>query len=125
MLNNVSATATRTTEEVFESHREAIETLDFEKLAADYAEDAILVTIDGSFVGREAILTGFFQTILAQFPDVKIKFEKTSINDDICLLQWSAAASAMRVPRGTAVFIIRDGLIWRQGEWFEMVPNEA
>ena len=36
----------RTTQEVFDSHQQAIETLDFEKLAADYAEDAILLTLD-------------------------------------------------------------------------------
>jgi len=116
---------TRTTQEVFNSHREAIETLDFEKLAGDYAEDAIMVTLDGSFVGREAILSGFFQTIMAQFPDAKISFDKTAIEGDVCLLQWSAEASAMTIPVGTAVFIIQGGLIRRQGEWFQMVPKEG
>ena len=116
---------TRSTQEVFNSHKEAIETLDFEKLAADYAEDAIFVTLDGSFKGREAIMTGFFQTIMAQFPDVKINFDKVAIEGDVCLLQWSAEASAMTVPVGTAVFIIENGLIQRQGEWFEMVLKEG
>ena len=119
----ISTEKTRTTQEVFNSHQEAIETLDFEKLAGDYAEDAILVTIDGSFVGQEAILTGFFQTSLAQFPDMKFKFEKTSFKGDICLLQFSAEASAATIPVGTAVFIIQDGLIRRQGEWFQIVPR--
>jgi uncharacterized protein (TIGR02246 family) len=116
---------TRTTQEVFDSHREAIETLDFEKLAADYAEDAVFVTLDGSFMGREEILTGFFQTILAQFPDVKIVFEKVAIEGDVCLLQWSAEASAVSIPAGIGVFIIQDGLIQRQAEWFQMVPKEG
>ncbi len=116
---------TRSTQEVFDSHREAIETLDFEKLAADYAEDAVLVTLDGSFKGREAILTGFFQTMMAQFPDMKINFEKTAYEGDVCLLQWSAEASAITVPVGTAVFIIQDGLIRRQGEWFEIVVRDS
>ena len=31
----------RTTEEVFASHRETLEQLDFDKLAGDYAEDAV------------------------------------------------------------------------------------
>ena len=70
---------TRTTQEVFDSHREAIETLDFEKLAGDYAEDAVMVTLDGSFVGRDEILTGFFQAILDQFQDMQINFEKTAV----------------------------------------------
>ena len=115
----------RTTEEVFQSHREAVETLNLEQLAGDYAEDAILLTIDGAFTGREAIMTGFFQAILAQFPDMKINFEKVAYEDDVCLLQWSAEASAMKVPRGTAVFLVQDGLIRRQGEWFEIVPKEG
>ena len=116
---------TRPTQEVFDSHREAIETSNFEKLAADYAEDAILVTMDGSFIGRDAILNGFFKTIFGQYPDAKINFEKTVVEDDVCLLQWSVEASNATIPRGTAVFIIRDGLIQRQGEWFEVLPTEG
>jgi ketosteroid isomerase-like protein len=116
---------TRSTHEVFDSHKEAIEKLDFVKLAADYAEDAILVTLDGSLVGKEAILNGFFKTILSQYPDIKVAFEKTAIEGDVCLLQWSAEASNATIPRGVAVFIIKDGLIQRQGEWFEIVPKEG
>lgn len=112
---------TRTTEEVFNSHREAIETVDFEKLAADYAEDAVMVTLDGSFIGREAIMSGFFQQIAAQFPDIKINFEKVAIEGDVCLLNWTADASAMSMPAGVGVLFIKDGLIQRQAEWFEMV----
>jgi len=116
---------TRSTQEVFNSHRVAIETLDFEKLAADYAEDAVMVTLDGSFIGREAIMTGFFQTMMAQFPDAKINFDKIAIEGDVCLLQWSAEASAMTIPVGTGVLFIEDGLIRRQAEWFEMVLKDG
>ncbi|HSG17224.1 MAG TPA: nuclear transport factor 2 family protein [Anaerolineae bacterium] len=116
---------TRSTEEVFNSHREAVETLDLEKLIGDYAEDAILVTLDGAYIGREEIMTGFFQTILAQFPDVKISFDKVAFEDNVCLLQWSAEASAAMFPVATTVFIIENGLIQRQGEWFQMVPKEG
>ena len=94
-----------------------------QKLAGDYAEDALLVTLDGSFKGREAILTGFFQNTMGQAPDIKIHFEKVVFEDDLCLLQWSADSSMGTIPRGTAAFIIRDGLIQRQAEWFEIVPK--
>ncbi len=116
---------TRSTEEVFNSHREAIETANFEQLAADYAEDAVLLTLDAAYHGREAIMKDFFQSVMAQLPDVKIKFEKTAFDGDTCLLQWSADASAAKIPRGTAVFIIKDGLIRRQGEWYEMEMKEV
>ena len=116
---------TRTTQEVFDSHREAIETVNLEKLAADYAEDAFMVTLDGSFIGREAILSDFFQAWLSQFPDTKINYDKIAIEGDVCLLQWSADASKMTIPIGLGVFFVQDGLIKRQAEWFQMVPKEA
>ena len=62
---------------------------------------------------------------MAQFPDVKISFDKTVFSGDMCMLQWSAESSAMSNPVGTAVFIIQDGFIQRQGEWFEMVFKEV
>ena len=114
----------RTTEEVFNSHREAIETLNIDMLMADYAEDALFVTENGSFVGREAILTGFFQAMLAQFPDMKINFGKITIEEDLCLIQWTADASAVVIPAGIGVLHIVDGMIQRQVEWFQMVPKE-
>jgi ketosteroid isomerase-like protein len=116
---------TRTTQEVFDSHREAIEHLDFEQLGGDYAEDALMVTPDGTFEGREAIMTGFFQAWLAKFPDTKISFDKVTMGGEICLLEWSADASAMRIPVGVGVLFIQDGMIQRQAEWFQMAPKEA
>lgn len=116
---------TRTAQEVFDSHREAIETLDLEKLAADYAEDAVLITQDGYFEGREAILKEFFQATMAQFPDLKINYDMIAIEADVCLLQWSAEASNVTIPVGIGVLFIQDGLIKRQAEWFQMVPKEA
>lgn len=111
---------TRTTEEVFSSHREAIETLNIDMLMADYAEDCLFVTPDGSFIGRDAILAGFFQAFLAQFPDAKINFEKVTIEGDICLVEWTAEASAMTIPVGLGVLFIQDGFIQRQVEWYQM-----
>jgi len=115
----------RSTREVFDSHEEALLTGNFEQLAGDYAEDAVLVTIDGSFVGRDTIMKDFYQTILSQFPDVKISFEKVNVEGNICLLQWSAEASTASFPRGVGMFLIQDGLIQRQGEWFEIIPKQG
>lgn len=115
---------TRTTQEVFDSHREAIETANLEQLAADYAEDAVMVTLDGALKGREAIMQDFFGAWLGQFPDTKIHFDKVMVEGEICLLQWSAEASQMTVPVGLGVFFIEDGFIRRQVEWFQMALNE-
>ena len=114
----------RSTREVFDSHQEAIETGNFEQLAGDYAEDAVLVTIDGSFIGKDVILKDFFQATLSQFPDIRFDFEKIIVEGDVCLLKWSADASNASA-HGVATFIIQDGLIQRQGEWFEIIPKEG
>ena len=96
---------------------------DLEKLAADYAEDALMITLDGSFHGREAILRDFFQAFVAQFPDTKITYKRIAIEDDLCLLEWSAEASGMTIPVGIGALVIKEGLIQRQFEWFQLVPK--
>ncbi len=116
---------TRTTQEVFDSHREAIETLNFEMLMADYDDEAILVTLNGSFLGKEAIQRGFFEYMFSQFKNPKITFENIAVEDDIVLIQWSAEAVEATIPYGVGVLIIQDGLIQRQGEWFHIVPKEG
>jgi ketosteroid isomerase-like protein len=114
----------RTTQQVFDAHREAFEPINLEKLMADYADDAILLTLDDAFVGKEAI-QGFFENIFESFPNLKVSFEKTAVEGDIFLLQWSGESDVATFPHGTAAFIIRDGKIQRQAEWFIVVPKEA
>ena len=114
---------TRSTQEVFDSHREAIENLDMEQLAGDYAEDACMVTLDGTFMGRESIMKDFFGS-WGQFPDMKIHFDKVVCEGEICLLQWSAEASNMTVPVGLGILFVEDGLIQRQVEWFQVATKE-
>ena len=115
----------RSTQEVLDSHMEAIETLNIEMLMADYAEDAVLVTPTGAIIGRDAILTDFFQASLSQFPGMTFTYENVVCEDDTCLLQWSGKASNADVPVGIGVLFIQDGLIQRQVEWFEIVPKEG
>ena len=110
---------TRSIQQVFDSHQQAFETNNFEQLIGDYADDAVLLTIDGAFVGKEAI-AGFFQNAFTQFPNLKINFEQTAVEGDLFLLQWSADSSAMRMPVGVGVLHIKDGFIQRQAEWFQM-----
>ena len=114
---------TRSTQEVFASHKEAIENGDIEKLAADYAEDASLLTLDGAFRGREAIMRDFFGAWLSKSPDFKISFDKVVFEGETCLLQWSSKTPGMTIPVGLGIFFIEDGLIKRQAEWFQVVPG--
>ncbi len=91
---------------------------------ADYADDAILLTLDGAFVGKEAV-QGFFMNALQTFPNFKVSFDMTAVEGDLFLLQWSGDSDVATFPQGVATFIIRDGLIQRQTEWMVVVPKEA
>ena len=114
----------RSTQEVFDHHKSAFEPINLEALMADYADDAILLSLDGEFVGKEAI-RGFFENAFATFPNLTISFEKTAVVDDTFLLQWSGEADNATIPHGVATFNIRDGMIQRQTEWMVIVPREV
>ena len=61
----------RSTEQVLNDHLRAISTGDFPALMADYADDAVLMTMDGANVGKEAIGAYFINGLSAsaQFQD--------------------------------------------------------
>jgi hypothetical protein len=112
----------RTTQQVFDSHIEAIDSGNFDMLLEDYADDAVLLTFDGAFVDKEAV-TSFFQNSASQFPNFRLSIDKTAINDDTVLAEWSAM-SDVGTGRGVDTFIIQDGKIQRQTVWMEVFPNE-
>jgi len=114
----------RSTQEVFDHHRSAFNPPNLEKLMEDYADDAILLTLDGEFVGKGAI-RGFFGNAFESFPNFKVSFEKTAVVDDTFLLQWSGESDNATFPHGVATFNIQDGMIQRQTEWFVVVPKEG
>jgi predicted SnoaL-like aldol condensation-catalyzing enzyme len=112
---------TRTTQEVFDAHMVAIDTGDFEKLIADYADDAVMLTFDGASVGKKGI-AGFFQNTFSQFPNLRLSVERTAVEGDMVLLEWSAV-SDVGTGRGMDTFVIRDGEIQRQTVWMEVFPK--
>ena len=114
----------RSTQEVYDHHQSAFNPLNLEKLMEDYADDAILLTLDDEFVGKEAI-RGFFENAFEAFPNLTISFEKTSVVGDTFLEQWSGESDNATFPHGVATFNIQNGMIQQQTEWFVTVPKEG
>ena len=114
----------RSTQEVYDHHQSAFNPPNLKKLMEDYADDAILLTLEDEFVGKEAI-RGFFEGAFEAFPNLTISFEKTSVVGDTFLEQWSGEADNGTIPRGVATFNIQDGMIQRQTEWMVMTPKEG
>ena len=114
----------RTTQEVFDNHQAAFESGDMARLMADYADDAVMLLLDGVGVGKEAI-QAIFESLFKGFPGLKVSFDKTAVEGDLFLLQYSGDSDVATIPHGAATFIIQDDKIQRQTEWFVVVPKEA
>ena len=111
----------RSTEEVFAHHRKAIETGDFPGLIADYSEDAVIITADGVATGKDEI-TGFFGQAFGQYPNLQVSFDQLVVAGDSALLLWSGDSDTATITQGVATFLIQDGYIQRQTEWWVAEP---
>jgi ketosteroid isomerase-like protein len=82
---------TRTPEEVFAHHAEALGAGDLDEIVADYADDAVFITSRGVLRGKEGVRSGFTQ-LLSDLPNASWAL-KTHADD------------------GVDTFVFRDGLI--------------
>jgi ketosteroid isomerase-like protein len=112
---------TRTPQDCFSNHGEALNAGDLPRLLEDYTEDAVLMTHDGVFEGRDAI-GDFFSAALSALPDVKFTFGSATFAGDALLLRWSASSPQGRIDDAVDTFVFSDGMIRLQTASFSVVP---
>ena len=101
---------TRTPQDCFSSHSDALNAGDLPRILEDYTEDAVLITQDGVFEGREAI-GGFMSAALSALPGVTFTFGTATFTSDALLLRWTASSSQGRIDDGVDTFVFADGMI--------------
>jgi len=101
---------TRTPEEVFAHHAQALGAGDLDEIVADYADDAVFITPAGVKRGKDGVRVGFTE-LLADVPNAKWDLPTQIYEGDILFLEWSADSAATRVEDGIDTFVFRDGLI--------------
>jgi ketosteroid isomerase-like protein len=101
---------TRTPQEVFQHHAEALGAGDLAEIVADYADDAVFITPAGVLRGKEGIRAAFTQ-LLADVPNAAWTLVTQIYEGDVLFLEWAADAEKARVDDGIDTFIFRDGLI--------------
>jgi uncharacterized protein (TIGR02246 family) len=101
---------TRTPEEVFSHHAQALGAGDLDEIVADYADDAVFISPGGVKRGKDGIREAFTQ-LLADVPDAAWSLKTQIYEDDVLFLEWAADAGATKVDDGIDTFIFRDGLI--------------
>ena len=113
---------TRTTEQVYEHHINALLGGDMVALLADYADDAVLLTMEGASVGKDAI-QGFFVNALSAMPNGKLSMTGHMVHGDYVLTTWTGDSDVATVPYGVDTFLIRDDKIRLQTVWFTVAPK--
>jgi hypothetical protein len=114
---------TRTPEEVFQHHAQALGAGDLDEIVADYADDAVVITPAGVRRGKDGIRAAFTQ-LLADVPNAAWDLKTQIYEDDVLFLEWAADAAATFIEDGIDTFIFRDGLIRVQTlrYWFLHTP---
>lgn len=104
---------TRTPQEIFQHHAEALGAGDLDGIVADYADNAAFITPAGVQRGKEGVRAAFRQ-LLEEIPNAKWDLKTQIFEGDVFFLEWAADAGATFVNDGVDTFIFRDGLIQTQ-----------
>jgi ketosteroid isomerase-like protein len=112
----------RSTEQVFQDHMSALLNGDFPALMADYADDAVLMTMDGANVDKAGV-QGYFVNALSALPNFRLTLTGHIVHGDFVLVTWTATSDVATIPHGVDTFVIRDDKIRLQTVWLTAVPK--
>lgn len=113
---------TRTTQEVFDHHVQALIARNLDEVVADYAENAFIITPEGVTRGRPAI-RGLFANLLEALPNAQFAAKTLIIEGEVLFLEWTADSARNKVNDGVDTFLIRNGQIQAQTVKFTLTPK--
>jgi ketosteroid isomerase-like protein len=111
---------TRTPEEVFAHHGQALGAEDLEQIVADYTDDAILIAHKTVYRGKDGVRQVFTQ-LLADVPQAAWELD-TVFEGDVLYLEWKATGGGRKVRDGIDTFIFQDGMIRVQTIAYSLEP---
>lgn len=97
---------------VVRDHLAAVHSGDPEAMAADYADDAVLVR-EVSYRGRDAI-AGYFTTVPERLGDGRVRFAEPRLEGALVAVAWTLVGGPGDGTSGTDRFEVADGMIVRQ-----------
>lgn len=104
---------TRTPEEVFAHHAQALGAGDLDEIVADYADDAVVITPAGTMRGKDGVRAAFTQ-LLSDVPNASWDLKTQIYEGEVLFLEWVADSASTRVDDGVDTFVFRNGLIRAQ-----------
>jgi ketosteroid isomerase-like protein len=115
----------RTMTEILEHHNRAVLSNDHAEMIADYTDDAILITLRGTFVGKKAIGQEL-QRLIRDMPNMRGVDSPTNamiVEGDSLLLRWSAESDTGTITDAVDTIVLKGDKIWRQTTSFAIVPK--
>src|ERR1700723_1428623 len=101
---------TRTPQEIFQHHAQALGAGDLDEIVADYSDDAVFITPAGVLRGKDGIREAFTK-LLADVPNAAWELPPMIYEGDGLFLEGAATAATTKVEDGIDTFIFSDGLI--------------
>lgn len=111
----------RTPQEIFQHHAEALVSGDIDEIAADYADDAVLITPSGVMRGR-AEIRQWFGDLLARLPEARLDVPTQVFEADVLFIEWTAETPTGRVRDGIDTFVFSDESVRIQTVRFTLEP---
>ncbi len=111
----------RTPQQIVQHHFAAAAARDLDALVSDYADDATLITANGSVQGRQAVRAAFAQLLRPPQPGARPaesgatrsapQIVVSHYSDNIAWLIWVQNAGKSNEVRGVETYLVRDGRI--------------
>lgn len=102
-------TAARTPDEVFAHHGASLGAEDLDEIISDYADDAIIISQDEVYRGKDGARAVFTQ-LLGEIPQADWELDTVFV-DDVLYLEWKANSADSHIEDGIDTFIFDDGKI--------------
>ena len=101
------------TQTVLDRHLAAFGAGDTDAIAADYADDAVVITQHGATVGRDGIRDAFARVFSGAFAPGTYEFtlDLATVERDVAYITWHATCADIDIVFGTDTFIIQNGQI--------------
>jgi hypothetical protein len=112
----------RTPQEIFQHHVEALGAEDLDGIVSDYADDAVFITPDGVRRGKAGVREGF-EKLIGDIPSASWELPTMIFEDDVLLLEWKAQSEKATVEDGIDTFVFADGQIRVQTVRYTATPK--
>jgi ketosteroid isomerase-like protein len=100
----------RTAQEILQHHGASIGAGDLEGILADYPDDAVLITPQGTFTGTAGARDAWL-LLLGDLPNPRIQVTSLVTEGDLVLMKWTADTDNGRVEDGIDTMVLSpDGI---------------